>query len=161
MPALEAEGSKRIDALERLMQDYIAERRRGEEATSGMLRHIEAALMRLLDRVDAMEAAGAAAGGPGSGDAPGPNGMDAESKRLAEAYAAGASILGQKPSAPTLDAADYASPIGHREDSPQSAAGRPGDAVGADDAQTRQHLRVVCLARRAEGPGRAGGSCGR
>ena len=145
MPTLEAEGSKRIDALDRLMQDYIAERRRGEEATSGMLRHIEAALMRLLDRVDAMEAAGAAAGGPGSGDVPGPNGMDAESKRLAEAYAAGASILGQKPSAPTLDAADYASPIGHREESPQSAAGRPHDAVGADDAQARQHLRVSAL----------------
>ena len=143
-PAPEAEGGKRIDALEALLQDYIAERRRSEEANSGMLHTIEAALIRVLDRVDAMEAAGAAPYVPADGDAPGQDGMDAESDRLAEAYASGARILGQKPSEPTLDAADYAPPIAHQEESLEPAGG-PHDAAAAEATQTRQELSASAM----------------
>src|SRR5205085_1550738 len=48
MPAPEVGGGTRIDALEGLMQDYIAERRRGEETTTGMLHTIEDALVRIM-----------------------------------------------------------------------------------------------------------------
>ena len=143
-PAPEAEGSERIDALEALLQDYIAERRRGEEATSGMLNTIEEALIRILDRVDAMEAARAAPYVPADGDAPGQDGMDAESDRLAEAYAAGARILGQKPSKPTLDAADYAPPVARQEESLEPAGG-PHDATAAEATQTRQELSASAM----------------
>lgn len=145
-PAPGAEGGKRIDALETLLQDYIAERRRGEEAASGMLHTIEDALIRVLDRVDAMEAAGAAPYVPGNGDAPGQDGMDAESDRLAEAYASGARILGQKPSQPTLDAADYTPPAAHREESLEMAAAGPHDATAAEaTTQTRQELSASAM----------------
>ena len=144
----EADGSTRIDALEALMQDYIAERRRGEEATAGMLRTIEEALVRVLDRVGAMETAGAAAFAPGFGGAAGRDGFDAESDRLAEAYATGARILGQRPSAPTLDAADYARPVAHREENLQPASGRLGDAPAAEDTRPSQQLGAAD--RRAE-----------
>jgi localization factor PodJL len=143
--APEAEGgSKRIDALEGLLQDYIGERRRGEEATSGMLHTIEAALIRVLDRVDAMEAAGAAPYVPADRDAPGQDGMDAESDRLAQAYASGARILGQKPSGPTLDAADYAPPVARQEESLEPAVGGLHDAT-AEDTQTRRELSASAM----------------
>jgi len=144
----EADGTTRIDALEALLQDYIAERRRGEEVTAGTLRTIEEALVRVLDRVSAMETAGAAAFAPGFGDAAGRDGLDAESDRLAEAYATGARLLGQMPSAPTLDAGDYARSVAHREENLQPASG------GLGDAQTTQHTRprqgVGAPAMRAE-----------
>ena len=143
-PAPEAEGSKRIDALEALLQDYIAERRRGEEATSGMLHTIEDALIRVLDRVGAMEAAGAAPYVPGNGEAPGQDGMDAESDRLAEAYASGARILGQKPSVPTLDAADYAPPVARQEERLEPTGGAH-DATAAEATQTRQELSASAM----------------
>jgi localization factor PodJL len=144
-PAPEAEGSKRIDALEALLQDYIGERRRGEETTSGMLHTIEEALIRILDRVDAMEAAGAPPYMPADGDAPGQDGMDAEGDRLAEAYASGARILGQKPSEPTLDAADYAPPVARREESLEPAAGGPHDATAAEATQARRELSASAM----------------
>jgi localization factor PodJL len=149
----EGDGT-RIDALEVLMQDYIAERRRGEETTAGTLRTIEEALARVLDRVSAMETAGAAAFAAGFDDAAGRDGFDAESDRLAEAYATGARILGQTPSAPTLDAADYARPVAHREENLQPASGglghaavpedtRPGRELGAADTRAALNIDTV------------------
>jgi localization factor PodJL len=139
-PAPDAEGSKRIDALERVMQDYIAERRRGEEAASGMLHTIEETLIRVLDRIDAMES-GAAPFAPRTSNPPGRDGMDAESDRLAEAYAAGARILGQKPPLPTLHAADYVPPRPLPEQSPAPAAGNVGD----EESSALQDLRASVM----------------
>jgi localization factor PodJL len=139
-PATDPEGSKRIDALERVMQDYIAERRRGEEAASGMLHTIEETLIRVLDRIDAMES-GAAPFAPRNGNPLGRDGMDAESDRLAEAYAAGARILGQKPPVPTLDAADYVPPRPLQEESQAPAAGDVGD----EESKTLQDLRASVM----------------
>ena len=143
-PAPEAEGSKRIDTLEALLQDYIGERRRGEEAASSMLHTIEETLIRILDRVDAMEAAGATPYAPTDGNAPGQDGMDAESDRLAEAYASGARILGQKPSQPMLDAADYAPLLARQEKSPEPAAGGLDDAT-AEAIQTRHEPSAFAM----------------
>jgi localization factor PodJL len=144
-PMPEAEGSNRFDALEALLQDYIAERRRGEEATSGMLHTIEEALIRVLDRVDAMEVAGATPYMPADGNAGGQDGMHAESDRLAEAYAAGARILGQKPPQPTLDAADYAPLVARPEESLEPAASGPHVATVAEDTQTRRELSASAI----------------
>jgi localization factor PodJL len=143
-PAPEAEDSKRIDTLETLLQDYIGERRRGEEAASSMLQTIEATLIRILDRVDAMEAAGATSYVPTDGNAPGQDGMDAESDRLAEAYASGARILGQKPSQPMLDAADYAPLLAGQEKKPELAAGGLDDAT-AEAIQTRHEPSAFAM----------------
>ena len=52
LPVPEAKSGERIDALEGMMQDYIAERRRGDEATCGMLQTIEEALIRTLGAFD-------------------------------------------------------------------------------------------------------------
>jgi localization factor PodJL len=138
-PATDPESNRRIQALESLMQDYIAERRRGEEAASGMLHTIEETLIRVLDRIDAMES-GAAPFAPRNG-APGRDGMDAESDRLAEAYAAGARILGQKPPLPTLDAADYVPPRPLQDESPAPAAGDAGD----EESRALQDLRASVM----------------
>ena len=155
-PAPQADGSTRIDALEGLLQDYIAERRRGEEATSGMLHTIEEALIRILDRVDAMEAAGAAPYVPADGDAPGQDGMDAESDRLAEAYAAGARILGQKPFRADARRRRLC-PAGRPPGGKPGAAGwrsPRGGSRGHPDAPGAERIRH---AGQAESPGRAGG----
>ena len=140
MPPPETEGGKRIEALEGVMQDYIAERRRGEEATSGMLHTIEEALIRILDRVDAIEA-GAASLASANGDSADRDGMEVESDRLAEAYAAGARILGQKPAVPTLDAADYVPPAAGTEKSVEPAPGGPHDEA----IRMRQELRASVM----------------
>jgi localization factor PodJL len=136
--APEPEARTRIDALEGLLQDYLAERRRGEDVSAGILHTIEDALMRIIDRVDAMEAAKAEPAVIEDVD-----GLAMESDRLAQAYAAGARVLGQEPAASLLEAADYA-PAAPREDSERPASGEAvppaaGDAHG--DLQTRHELR--------------------
>ena len=145
------------------MQDYIAERRRGEEAASGMLHTIEEALIRILDRIDAMEAP-ARRLAPTDGNAAGQDGMDAESDRLAEAYASGARMLGQKPSQadarcgrlrPAARRARQRAlePAAGGRRRTQSSRERIADAPGA--ARVRH-------AGQAEGPGRArGADCSR
>lgn len=141
-----AEEAKRIDALERLMQDYIAERRRGEEATSGMLHTIEDALIRIIDRVEAMDVAGpntnARAAAPGQEQ----DGMEAENERLAQAYAAGARILGQRPAEPVLDAADYDPPApGQEQGAAEAAVHITRQEPAGEDAQARQELRASAM----------------
>ena len=151
LPAPEAERGHRIDALEGMMQDYIAERRRGEETTAGMLHTIEEALIRIIDRIDAIEAP--APGVHGGGEAADVSGMDLEGARLAEAYATGARVLGQSPAKPTLDASDYV-PSSERRQEPSLAgepvvadrdAGADADAAAAEAAQARQELRASAM----------------
>ena len=126
------------------MQDYVAERRRGEEVTSGILHTIEEALIRIIDRIDAMEAPALYAGADAT--TPGSDGMEAEGERLAEAYASGARVLGQKGAEPALDAADYA-PSAPRQKEPALEIAAPGakDAAAAEETQTRQELRASAL----------------
>jgi localization factor PodJL len=108
-----AGAGKRVEALEELLQDYIEERRRGEEVTAGILRTIEDALARIVDRVDAIDMARPAPAAAQQDQEPAPaDGLEIESERLAQAYAAGARVLGQRRaerSASGLDAADYTS----------------------------------------------------
>jgi TPR repeat protein len=93
---------ERLDALEALMREQIAERRQTEEMTSSVLRTIEDALGRILDRVDILEPAGAS--GPRSHERyEGSSPLDP----LLEAYAQGARALGQVTPASLLDAEDY------------------------------------------------------
>ena len=106
-----AEAQKRMTALEELLQDYIEERRRGEEVTASILHTIEGALSRIVDRVDAIDVAKPAPAAQEGHDAR-RDGLDIESERLAQAYAAGARVLGQargESASSILDAADYAS----------------------------------------------------
>jgi localization factor PodJL len=107
-PAPLSDGHEaRIGALEVRLLDYIADRHRRDEIAGNVLYTIEDAVTRLAG---SLEAAGstnpasqsASAEPVGDGD-----GIDLESARLAEAYAAGARALGREPPAQTLDAADY------------------------------------------------------
>ncbi len=50
-----AETQARVDAVHALLQDFAAERRRGDEYTTGMLETVQEALVRLIDRVDAID----------------------------------------------------------------------------------------------------------
>src|SRR5262245_34160475 len=138
-PPNDAETGKRIDVLEQVLQDYIAERRRGEEATSGLLHTIEERLIRVIDRIEAMEA-GTPSAAARNIDPLGRDGMEAESDRLAKAYAAGARILGQHPPLPMLDAADYVPRPFHDEtQKPAPAEARDGDGT------TLQELRASVM----------------
>lgn len=149
--ASEAEAQKRIDALESLVQDYIAERRRGEDVTGGILNTIESALTRIADRVDAIEVGNSGHAGAADDDAQDRDGIDLESHRLAEAYAAGARVLGREPLEPDLDAADYAPRPARIEqaatETPTVAKPvRPAeDATATPDAQTRHGLRASAM----------------
>ena len=162
MPA-EAVSQERIDVLEGLLQEYIAERRRGDEVSGSILHTIEDALVRIVDRVEAMEGVKSTATAPPYGDAPERDGMDVEHDRLAEAYAEGARVLGQQePSllAPTLHAANYA-PAAQRPDrreepetspeplSPQASADEPAP----QEEQTRQELRASALRAKLKAQG--------
>jgi localization factor PodJL len=106
------EAGKRVEALEELLQDYIEERRRGEEVTAGILHTIEDALARIVDRIDAIDMARPAPAAQEVHEPVPADGLDIESERLAQAYAAGARVLGQgrgQRSGSILDAADYTS----------------------------------------------------
>ena len=142
----EPEGTKRIDALEGMMQDYIAERRREEEATSGTLNTIEEALLRIIERVDTLESPARHA--REDDDAVDDGGMDKEGERLAEAYAVGARVLGHKPAEPVLDATDYVPSLERRESGATEPALPPsddGEAAAAEAALARQELRASAM----------------
>jgi localization factor PodJL len=144
-------GQDRVDALEVLVGDCVAEHRRSEEASAGVLHSIEAALMRIVDRIEAMEAMMAAP--PASADRASaePDGLEVEHDRLAEAYAEGARVLGQHVLEPTLDAADYvaADRQQQRERSRDAAVQLGVDDPAAPDGQegrARGELRAKLTA---------------
>lgn len=51
-----AETQARVDAVHALLQEFSAERRRGDQYTTGMLETVQEALIRLIDRVDTIDA---------------------------------------------------------------------------------------------------------
>ncbi len=61
--AARAETQARIDAVHGLLNEFAAERRRGDQYTTGMLETVQEALIRLIDRVDSIETAKGAAPG--------------------------------------------------------------------------------------------------
>jgi len=105
LPASSSIAPQRLDALEQLMRDQIAERRQTEEMTSSVLRTIEDTLGTILDRVDRLDPDGFGSFSErrerheGAGTSP----LDP----LLEAYAQGARALGQVTPATLLDASDY------------------------------------------------------
>jgi TPR repeat protein len=105
-PATPGIDPQRLDALEALMREQIAERRQTEEMTNSVLRTIEDTLGSILDRVDRLDPGLAsmlpATRGAGEGYQ-GTSPLDP----LLEAYAQGARALGQLTPAALLDAADY------------------------------------------------------
>ena len=163
LPAPEAERGHRIDALEGMMQDYIAERRRGEEID---LRHAAhhrggADPHHRSDRCHR----GAGAGAPTAAEKqPMSSGMDLEGARLAEAYAAGARVLGQKPGRADAGCGGLR-PRPERRQEP-ALAGEPVAADRTQQTQTRRPRRSgtgsagaagLRHARQGQGPGRPRG----
>ena len=145
-----AEAQKRVTGLEELLQDYIEERRRGEEVTASILHTIEDALSRIVDRVDAIDVAKPAAAAQDDQHDRRRDGLDIESERLAQAYAAGARVLGQARTerAPSiLDAADYASFAPQDEPAPadEPAEDVAEDAIAETAANKHDDLRLSDL----------------
>ncbi len=134
------EVQKRVEALEELLQDYIEERRRGEEVTGSILHTIEDALGRIVDRVDAIDVAKPEAVAGEDQDHDQADGLDIESERLAQAYAAGARVLGQgraERASSVLDAADYAPFTTQEGTSPDEASAEgTGEAVVEPEAES-------------------------
>ena len=160
LPA-ELATTARIDALESSLQDYFIERRHGDEVTGGILRTIEEALVRLIDRVEAMEVVKSAPPAPLDDiEAAERDGMDVEQDRLAEAYAEGARLLGQQISAPMLHADDYAS-FHQRADLEEPAIPAPqpiAQELARPEEELRKELRasVMRAKLKAQSVARAG-----
>jgi localization factor PodJL len=141
------EGARdRIEALEALIRDHLAQRGAGEGSGEGLVCRIENALMRIAERVEAIHSlTGAPAAG--AGHASERDGLELEHDRLAEAYAEGVRVLGQTSLEPTLDAADYV--VGERPDE-RGTRSDPAAELGADDwagqeETERQDLRDSAL----------------
>lgn len=121
---------QRLDALERLLQDYVAEWRRGDERTAGALQTLEGAVTRISDSVEAMEASKPAPDLSlsllGVSDLGSPH---VESDPLSQVYADGARVLEPRGYRSTLDAADYAP---RPEPAPEQAAA-PAVAAAASE----------------------------
>jgi localization factor PodJL len=144
--APDGESHRRIDALEGVLQDYITERRRGEEVTGGILQTIEDALTRIVGRMDALGATGAAPPARADDDVSDRDGLEIESDRLAEAYAAGARALGHERDEPTLDAADYSpSPSQSLLDRSRRADSASAAPIALLEDETRRELRASAL----------------
>jgi len=140
LPAL---GENRIDTLEALVRDHVAERRRNDEASAGVLNSIEDALVRIVDRVEAMEGKPAACAEGATRDC---DGLQAEHDRLAEIYAEGARVLGQPALPPTLDAADYVAADRQQQRETSMGLARPeADDWIPQNEMARQELRASAL----------------
>jgi localization factor PodJL len=142
LPAL---GEHRIDTLEALVRDHVAERRRSEEASASVLNSIEDALVRIVDRVEAMEDTPAPRADSTARDC---DGLQVEHDRLAEIYAEGARVLGQPALPPTLDAADYvAADRQQQRETSMGLAARTEADDWTNDEMARQELRAKLKAQ--------------
>jgi TPR repeat protein len=105
LPAPASIDPQRLDALEKLMRDQVAERRQTEDMTNSVLRTIEDTLGSILDRVDRLDPGllSTPSSARGSEGYQGTSPLDP----LLEAYAQGARALGQVTPASLLDATDY------------------------------------------------------
>ena len=140
------EGENRLDRLQALVENHVAERRRSEEAAANVLHSIEDALMRILDRVEAMEALQAAPPAGADTRARAADGLEIEHDRLAQAYAQGARVLGQQVPEPTLDAADYVAAHRQEQSAPLSAPAAQHDIdEGVTHEEERRELRASAL----------------
>jgi localization factor PodJL len=106
---LEEGDHQRLDALEKLLQDYVAERRKGEDRTASALRGLEDVVSRMGESVEAMEAQKPAPdlsfsvfGTPGLVE------PAIESGSLSQVYADARRLLEPMAYRSSLDAADYA-----------------------------------------------------
>ncbi|HEY7083932.1 MAG TPA: hypothetical protein VH519_03875 [Hyphomicrobiaceae bacterium] len=149
-------GERRIDTLEALVRDHVAERRRSEEASANVLHSIEDTLVRIVDRVEAMEAVQPAACADSAVRAS--DGLEADHDRLAEVYAEGARVLGQPTLSPTLDAADYVATARQQQRETWDLAVQPAaDAWAAQDemahaAAVRAKFKAQALAQAPMAP---------
>ncbi|HJU33364.1 MAG TPA: hypothetical protein VJ740_18005, partial [Hyphomicrobiaceae bacterium] len=146
LPAPSA-GEARISALESLVQDYVAERRQSEADSAVIVRSIEDALARIAERMDAMEEAR-----PDLAHGPLREHPDPDHHRLAEAYAAGARVLGQDSRLPSLHASDYVS--SSREEDTCSSAGLDDDRGHHEDSLVPRHGPPARAAGRSATAGR-------
>jgi hypothetical protein len=137
------DGEDRLDRLQALVENHVAERRRSEEAAAAMLHSIEDGLMRILDRVEAMEALQAAPPAAADTHAREPDGLEIEHDRLAQAYAQGARVLGQHVQAPTLDAADYVA--ARRQERRATSTPAHHDIDDGMQEEVRRELRASAL----------------
>jgi localization factor PodJL len=143
-------NSERIVALEGLLQDYITERRRGDEVTSGIFSTIEEALLRIVDRVEAIESVRSSTTASSEREVVQPSRAEGDRDLLAEAYAEGARLLGQQGMEPSLHAADYVAGERIEPRTTRAAAAElhqpdPIDQPAPHEAQTRQELRASVL----------------
>jgi hypothetical protein len=157
LPGIE-DDRDRIDAIEVLVRDHLAERHVGEESGEGLLCRIETALMRIAERVEAIQPMpGAPPAGPGNASER--DGLELEHDRLAQAYAEGVRVLGQTRLEPTLDAEDYV--LRERSDERGDLATELGaDDWARRDQDERQELRTELRAQAIAPPPAADGADG-
>ncbi|MBX9591200.1 MAG: hypothetical protein K2X43_18080 [Hyphomonadaceae bacterium] len=141
MHRLEADDQQRLDQLEKLLQDYSAEWRRGEERTASALHNLEGAVNRVGDSLEAMEAQRPAPDlalpllGTPDADQPAIG-----SDPLSQVYADAARVLEPSPYRSPLDAADYVPKV-----EPATEAPPPGQTHALQSLRGR-------LARHANNP---------
>lgn len=106
---IEQGDHQRLDALERLLHDYVAEWRKGDERTASALRSLEDVVSRVGESIDAMEAQKPAQDlSLGLLDSAGLGGSAIETDPLSHVYADAARVLEPTTHRSLLDAADYA-----------------------------------------------------
>ncbi len=136
---LDEDGVQRLDALERTIQNYVAEWRRSDERTGGTLEVLDETLTRISASIDAADALKPA---PSLSltDLP-TGGVATEHDPLAHVYAEGARALSPRYHL-SLDAADYASgaPVRAAEpvlrpDPVADLLAEAGDKQGDDEPQ--------------------------
>ena len=102
-------GHQRLDALEKLLHDYVAEWRKGDERTSSTLRGLEDVVNRVGESIEAMEAHKPAPDLSLSAlDVPGLGDPAIERDPLSQVYADAVRSLEPATHRSSLDAADYA-----------------------------------------------------
>ena len=118
----DAGDTKRLDALEKLLQDYVVEWRKGDQRTASSLQNLEGVIGRLGESIEAMEAHKPAPDLALAMLDPTHLGASAiENDPLSQVYADAARVLEPTSHRGLLDAADYA---------PQVETGAAADMAG-------------------------------
>ncbi|MFV0368390.1 MAG: tetratricopeptide repeat protein [Hyphomicrobiaceae bacterium] len=144
-PANDSAGTGQVETVRQLLEKFMSERREGDEQTSALLDTMQRAVIRMLDRVDALEAVQKK--GPGYSSL-GDNFLSTTTESVASASIPVPAVT--PPALPQSQAQSIADSLVAEKNAAATASAQPAAGNGAPPSIERLRQDFIANARRAK-----------